>query len=387
MLLVLGVLVLMLNYATAMRLVRHVKGDDFVFVEKFCFNDDGPGHIQGSGLTYSDRPVKFALFTDEKGGWNDITTRTTCEDKLNRAKTVVDIDHGVLFKMDVKVIDTDGPHFWYLAIVNCHSTVDIELDLEFINSGSGCFKQFSNDEKGLMFVYFIMFAGSGVLFYFQLKSVQDMMERKSLHPIVQIVALGVSMLLFSLLLHSTHYLVFAIDGRGLNLMESLAEFVYVLFQVVFITTIIMLAKGWTISSIELTERRNMAIALGVYTLMHIFLFVWTSHQQHKASTVYKYGTGPGVGIVLMRTCIWLWFLLCLRDTVTQVMFCTASWTKAHVVRILLRNTIPSNANCILLWVDFSRFGFCLSLSLFSLLVLSLHVRGKLSSLPCFWLLT
>jgi hypothetical protein len=58
------------------------------------------------------------------------------------------IDENDPFRFNISTHNTDGPHFWYLAIANCDHDIDMDVDLQLINSGSGWLKQFSNDEQG-----------------------------------------------------------------------------------------------------------------------------------------------------------------------------------------------------------------------------------------------
>lgn len=85
-------------------------------------------------------------------------------------------------------------------------------------------------------------------------------------------------------------------------------------ELVLMFMLILVAKGWAITSNYLTDRNLLLILTGILLLAYLALFIWDYAGRDPASTLYFYESAPGVIVLILRFLTWLWFMWCLRST-------------------------------------------------------------------------
>ena len=97
---------------------------------------------------------------------------------------------------------------------------------------------------------------------------------------------------------------------------SLCNFLllYLCPQTIFMLLLLLLAKGWAITRMELTWKPLVFGVWMLYGVVHILLYVWNTTEVDIVEDIDEYQTWPGWLILILRTLIMGWFLLELRDT-------------------------------------------------------------------------
>ena len=71
-----------------------------------------------------------------------------------------------------------------------------------------------------------------------------------------------------------HITIFAFDGRGIPILQTMGNFVDMCAQCVMMLQLLFIAKGWTITVKELTRKPLLYSIWVLYTIVYIILFVF-----------------------------------------------------------------------------------------------------------------
>jgi hypothetical protein len=85
-------------------------------------------------------------------------------------------------------------------------------------------------------------------------------------------------------------------------------------QLLFMLLLILIAKGWTISSQKLENRRAIFIFLALFLFGYVSLFIWQEAGTDPTSTKYQYESVPGIILLTMRGITFGWYCICLYST-------------------------------------------------------------------------
>ena len=80
--------------------------------------------------------------------------------------------------------------------------------------------------------------------------------------------------LLSTVLHLIHVTVFAFNGQGMEWMRKMGTLVDVVIQCLFMMFLLLLAKGWGITTDQLKWKSVLFGICGVYTVLNLFLYIW-----------------------------------------------------------------------------------------------------------------
>lgn len=136
-----------------------------------------------------------------------------------------------------------------------------------------------------------------------------------------------------------HYLVYAKNGVGVESLRDIGDFCVVVTQCLFMLLLLLIAKGWTITTIFLINRKYLAGLWIFYVILYIILFVVntvvsnSSHNFIDVNALFvtffpqtslnefsgrsAYQSIPGGFILALRCLILIWFLYELRNSYLQ----------------------------------------------------------------------
>jgi len=312
---------LVLAVVQAKILNDHVKGNDFVFLGKFCFIQVPAEPPTAGGLLswkINNLPnvnpkVVLAFYHDAYNNrtWPDIYQKSiSCQDKFAQRH-----DMAFLNQSSVLVKDVVSPHFWYVAAVNCGGEIDLDYEMSFINTlGDKWQQQFSCDEIGLegLYISYFIFYIIGVCIHAY--AVFTLVRASSYHTIVKLLSIAIGLEGTSVFGLFIHYTVYEKNGVGAPALKGIGDLLDLAAQVVFIFLIVLIAKGWCISKTRLDDRRVVLIGVGVLGLAYLALFIWEMAGVDPASTLYIYQSPPGIIILVFRAVTMLWFIWSVRAT-------------------------------------------------------------------------
>jgi predicted transporter len=270
--------------------------------------------IDAKGL----KGVKVNVFLDVD--WPKVYEKDLpCDEFVSHAQESIPLDErGDDFRFNFR--QKKRPHYWFLTVSHCGGDSELPLDVTFevtfINSGNRWDKQFSYDEQGLFvitlafLIIFLMLLGV----HFRGLSVWWEAE-KYIHPILKLLTASMCLEAFSLFLEFTHLCAFAYDGEGFPTLASISKLSDVLSQLLLIAIVILIAKGWTISRVDLEHANFIIAVLGGLSGAYLLLFLYDLYYRNPASTVYIYDSFPGYVILIIRLATFAWFLALLKETI------------------------------------------------------------------------
>ncbi|CAB3373975.1 Hypothetical predicted protein [Cloeon dipterum] len=223
--------------------------------------------------------------------------------------------------------DLVQPRFWYLSLVACYrnettcqwhhlnESLQIDYDLWLVNGNPNASHhnalelQFSFDKQNTLEISFLFLLIYVILVPLQIHAV---MHQK--HPVTRLFLASVMLEMVAMLLEVVHGAKYAVDGVGVTDVAVAGDILDILSRTLFMLLLLLLAKGWAITRIELTWKPLVFGIWMLYGVVHILLYVWNTTEVDIIEDIDEYQTWPGWLILIFRTLIMGWFLLELRYT-------------------------------------------------------------------------
>ncbi|XP_046399873.1 transmembrane protein 145-like isoform X1 [Ischnura elegans] len=223
--------------------------------------------------------------------------------------------------------DMAQPRFWYISLVACyrnkttcewhHTKEDfsVDYDIWLVNGNPNASHhnpleyQFSFDHQNTLEISLVF-----LVVYLGLAPLQFFASLRQQHPVTRLFAVSLALELSSLLLSTIHLTKFAFDGVGLSSLALAGDILDILSRTLFMLLLLLLAKGWAITRLQLTWKPLVFSIWLLYGVVHILLYVWNMTEVDIIEDIDEYQTWPGWLVVVFRTLISIWFLLELRTT-------------------------------------------------------------------------
>ncbi|KAF7992105.1 hypothetical protein HCN44_001430 [Aphidius gifuensis] len=227
------------------------------------------------------------------------------------------------------VITKKQPGFRYVSLVACYrnkqtcqwewynESLDIDYDIWLVNgnpnnSGSHSLTyQFSYDRQNTLELYLLFFLCYIILVPLQLYAV-----RLQRHPVTRLFTASLLLEFLAICLILIHVVKFAFDGVGYEQLEVAGDIFDILSRTTFMLLLLLLAKGWAVTRIELTWKPLVFFIWFCYGVVHILLYVWNMTEVDIVEDIDEYQTWPGWFMILFRSAIMIWFIFELRNTMT-----------------------------------------------------------------------
>jgi hypothetical protein len=297
-----------------------LKGNDWIYVDKFAYGYD-VGQTTGAfayNVSYTSNipDLQWCFYDDQGGNWSKVFHGgLSCEEKVAMSmsysgKWVPNKASGV-----VPVTDTRSPHFFYFALASCGNAIDVDYYVSMTQADHGHWAyQFSYDEQGLgqMYLfYMILFIIGAVVHGY---TIWWFSQNDSYHTIVKLFTFCIALEGFSVFCMFIHYAVYAGNGQGAPGFKGVGELLDMAAQITFMLLVILVAKGWCISSTQIEGRIPILVGLGVVIVTYLAMFIWEHVGLNPASVLYVYQTAPGIIIIVVRCLVMFYFLFCIRNT-------------------------------------------------------------------------
>ncbi|CAG9763945.1 unnamed protein product [Ceutorhynchus assimilis] len=223
--------------------------------------------------------------------------------------------------------DFKQPSFWYVSMVACyHNTTtcqwhhyqpktpyQIEYDFWLVNgnpnSSSFSTHQFSFDRQNTLELYLVFW-----ICYMVLVPLQCHAVRIQKHPVTRLFTASLLLDFVALCLNLLHTLKFALNGQGFPTIQMIGDICDILSRTSFMLLLLLLAKGWAVTRLELTWKPLVFAIWLCYGIVHILLYVWNLTEVDIIEDIDEYQTWPGWLIIVFRSLIMCWFLYELRTT-------------------------------------------------------------------------
>jgi hypothetical protein len=257
-------------------------------------------------------------FDDEGNDWDRAYKEgLSCEERMQLAKPPRLPIIGQI-SSSIQVLDAERPHYWFIAVMACGTDISVDYDVEFTQASEDQWVwQFSYDEQGLAQLYITFFVVYSVGAIVHAYTVQQLFSAASYHSIVKLLTATIGLGWLSTLFLFVHFAVYSHNGIGVPALRSIGELADMLGQVVFMFLLILIAKGWCISTTNLQGKTAILGALISATVTYIGMFIWETVGLDPASILYVYQTPPGIVIIAIRCLAMLLFVFSIRRTYTD----------------------------------------------------------------------
>lgn len=174
---------------------------------------------------------------------------------------------------------------------------DVEYQVTFINADG---TQVGNDEKGMLplnAVYFVFFF---VVLVVHCLGAYFLWLKRSLHPIVQILAICLALSTVATMFVLIHWGGYQNNGIGCPGCRVFGQLLNGVSAVIFATLLCMIASGWAITFHALPRRNALIGLFAAYLTFYLIVFIIAAASGHSvASTQLVYSTGAVLGIVIL----------------------------------------------------------------------------------------
>ena len=181
--------------------------------------------------------------------------------------------------------------FWYLSIVSCSrdrthnqcqwmpramkEVLTIQYDIWIVNGNPSSKSlnpfehQFSFEFHDVFEIHLVSFLVLSLILFLWMYA---FLRQK--HIITKLLTLVFVGELLSTVLHLIHVTVFAFNGQGVEWMRKMGTLVDIVIQCLFMMFLLLLAKGWGITTDQLKWKSVLFGICGVYTVLNLFLYIW-----------------------------------------------------------------------------------------------------------------
>eukprot|EP01117_Protostelium_nocturnum_P000933 TRINITY_DN11265_c1_g1_i1.p1 TRINITY_DN11265_c1_g1~~TRINITY_DN11265_c1_g1_i1.p1 ORF type:complete len:426 (-),score=142.16 TRINITY_DN11265_c1_g1_i1:258-1535(-) len=212
---------------------------------------------------------------------------------------------------------TEGyPRYWFIAASSCSSkNLKFDYSLHFLQSDGSWAEEVSYDQKDLPALYLFYFLAYFFGVCAHAYGVWSLHRSDFLHPVVKLLSATIGTQFLSIFCLFVHWMAYRKNGVGSPFMLGCGEFFDFLVQLMFMLLLLLIAKGWAISSENVSDKKILAGIIGAFSVVYLALFIFGWTGINPATTVYIYETGPGITILVLRALLLIYFIWCLKDGV------------------------------------------------------------------------
>lgn len=304
------------------------------FLAKFVFKKGGEGtYLNVKANEFDGEKAglgqNILLYHDVENGFPSVwESGRSCRYKESKAERVVPISslsgEGITWSPKNTI-----PRHWYIAISNCNPTnnatlitreveqaVHASYTITFKNGGAKFRGHFSDDTTGVFeacIVFFILLAVLVAMYaYSFLFMVKD--RANMARTIVLIGGTGVFVHFFANLLEVAHLDSYSNDGIGIPSLHSAVLFLEQVPEIIFMTLMLLLAKGSFISSPEIQSQRGLIEVVTVYSVLVVAMIAWGIASLNDVYEEYLYSTPFGVTVIVARMIVFFIFVSTIWQT-------------------------------------------------------------------------
>ncbi|CAH0389026.1 unnamed protein product [Bemisia tabaci] len=231
-------------------------------------------------------------------------------------------------QLTFKISRQQQPRFWYVSLVACYfnrtsctwhhfkENKKLHYDLWLVNGNPNNTAyslfftyQFSFERQNTVELYLLFFVIYSLLLPLQLYAVS-----RQKHPVTRLFTVSLLMEVVGLSLNLLDALRYSSNGEGFPPLLILGDTLDILSRTTFMLLLLLLAKGWAVTRIELTWKPVVFFIWVLYGVVHILLYVWNKTEVDIIEDIDEYQTWPGWFILVLRCAIIVWFLMELKTT-------------------------------------------------------------------------
>ncbi|WAR19684.1 TM145-like protein [Mya arenaria] len=246
-----------------------------------------------------------------------------CKDEDNPANVLPG------YQFTYKVQNSVQPRFWYLSLVACQRpsktckwteirTLNIEVDYDiWLVNGDPASKHLNPFEHQFSFEMHDVFEIYAIFFvvYIPTLIVWLYAYLKQVHRITKMLTACIVTEFTGIVFNFLHVFIFSFNGIGASWLKVLGNFLGIFAECLFMLLLLVVAKGWTITTMKLSSKKQIFCFWGIYTLLNAVFFIMSLIKMDIITNVDEWNSWPGYLIVGFRVIIMVWFFLELRATI------------------------------------------------------------------------
>ncbi|XP_048355412.1 transmembrane protein 145 isoform X2 [Sphaerodactylus townsendi] len=206
--------------------------------------------------------------------------------------------------------------WWYVALSKCGGDgLELEYEMILTNGKSFWTRHFSADEFGILetditfLLIFILILVISCYFGFLLKG------RQLLHTTYKMFMTAAGVEVLSLMFFCIYWGQYASDGIGNSSLKILAKLLFSVSFLIFLLMLILLGKGFTVTSH--TGSIKLSVYMTLYTITHVVLFIYEAEFFDQAQVLYTYESPAGYGLIALQFVAYIWFCYAILITLKQ----------------------------------------------------------------------
>jgi len=176
--------------------------------------------------------------------------------------------------------------FWYLSLVACQRSrsckwkeirnmdIEVEYDIWMVN-GDPASKHLNPFEHQFSFEMHDVFEIYAIFFVVYIPTLIVWLYAyfKQIHRITKMLTGCIVTELTGITFNFLHVLIFAFNGVGATWLKVLGGFLTVFAKCLFMLVLLLIAKGWTITSMKVSSKKQIFCFWGIYTLLNAIFFI------------------------------------------------------------------------------------------------------------------
>lgn len=296
--------------------------DMFEFISKFCAKTvDDISEVAAEfhvSLTYpgtiSTGTYTIALYNDTESNSENLPHTKNCWDhakdkkcggsgtewssyaKKEQQVQWEEKDGKLHYSYTFRVTETQRPHFWYLALVNCDGddSTKVEYDVHMYQKGSNWDSEFSWEKHGINTLYLIFTFLYLILGGLQIYAIYLWHNQDIVHHIIKIIATTVFLQFFSVFLLMINYGHYASSGKDVTAIIEIARILSIVASTTLLMVLLLMSQGWLISTYSLQYGRTIIFGCLLFCLTQVGFFFWRLKTQSHEDNDYFYNTPPQI---------------------------------------------------------------------------------------------
>ncbi|KAH3854170.1 uncharacterized protein LOC127875469 isoform X2 [Dreissena polymorpha] len=232
------------------------------------------------------------------------------------------------YQFTYRIQNSVQPRFWYVSLVACHRTsqscswqerTDLDFEVEYdiwLVNGDPASKHLNPFEHQFSFEMHDVFEIYAIfcLLYIPTIVVWLMAFYKQLHTITKMFTVCICGEFAGISFNFLHVLIFAFNGVGAEWLKVLGNLLGILAECLFMLLLLVIAKGWTVTSLTLSSKLHVIGIWTVYTVLNTVFFIVSLTKVDLITNVDEWNSWPGYVIVAFRLVVMIWFFFELRAT-------------------------------------------------------------------------
>ena len=216
----------------------------------------------------------------------------------------------------------------------------VDVELHMLNSDS----EFSHEEYGILTLNLILLF---IYLYFLASNTYSLVIKAMSNDEVDYIKVGWIFAIYMELLHigaqTIHLIVYSYNGLGFYILDVISTVLQMNSQIIVVGLLILIAYGWEITDADIyKDSKKYVIFGGIIWSLHTLMAYLTAFDDGEHHKYHDYSGMQGVGIIIIRICLYIAFINGVIKTHGKVPSKTQRFLKAlSVAGTLYMLTFPA----------------------------------------------